>query len=142
MIFSLLADAVLVIHGSFIVFAVFGAALAFRWISAPVLHLPALAWAAYIELSHGICPLTTLENALRHQAGEAGYSTSFVQHYLVPLVYPPGLSPGGQVWLAVALLAFNIVLYGCVVAARRSARRRAARHDQGAARSRQARRVG
>ena len=126
MVFSLLADAVIVAHALFIVFAVLGCALAFRWARAPLVHLPALAWAAYIELSHGICPLTTLENLFHHEAGAAGYSTSFVQHYLVPVVYPPGLTTTSQLWLAAALIAFNAVVYGFVFAGRRSPTRLAA----------------
>ena len=121
MVPSLLADAVLIAHGLFILFALLGAALTLRWRWAPALHLPALAWAAWIELTHGICPLTTLENSLRRQAGEAGYATSFVEHYLVPVIYPPGLTAGDQLWLAVGLLAVNAILYGIVIARRRAA---------------------
>ena len=115
MISSLLADLVLLMHGAFIAFAVLGALFAFRWVWAPAAHLPALVWAAYIEFTGGICPLTTLENFLRHSAGEVGYSTSFIQHYLTPVIYPPGLAPARQVWLAVVLLGFNALLYGLVV---------------------------
>jgi hypothetical protein len=111
---GLLADLVLVIHLGFIAFAVFGALLVMRWRRAALLHLPALAWAAWIELSSGICPLTPIENALRRSAGESGYAGSFIAHYLVPLIYPPGLASHEQLWLAAGLLAINLVLYGCV----------------------------
>ncbi len=119
---SLLADLILVGHLGIIAFAVFGALCALRWGWAPLVHLPVLAWAAYIELSAGICPLTPLENSLRRAAGESGYSSSFIEHYLVPLVYPPGLTSGAQLWLAASLLLLNGLFYGYVIARRRALR--------------------
>jgi hypothetical protein len=120
-IFAAAADAVVAFHLAFILFAIFGGWLLLwrlRWMW---LHLPALAWATWIELSHGICPLTPLENALRRHAGEAGYRGGFIDHYLLPLVYPPGLQPGEQRWLAALLLAINFAAYGTAL---RRARRR------------------
>jgi len=116
--FRLLADLVLVAHLGFIAFTLLGAVCALRWTCAPVAHLPALAWAAYIELSAGICPLTPLENALRRAGGGAGYSSSFVEHYLVPLIYPSGLTARVQIGLAAGLLALNGLLYAYVLARR------------------------
>jgi len=109
---SLAADAVLVAHLLFILFAAGGALLVLwrGWLA--WLHLPALAWAVWIVATHGICPLTPLENALRRAAGEAGYPGGFIDHYLVPLIYPPGLTPAQQTWLALALAASNALLYG------------------------------
>jgi hypothetical protein len=122
MLAILLADLVLVGHLGFIAFAVFGALLALRWGWAPMVHLPALAWAAYIELSGSVCPLTPLENSLRHAAGESGYSSSFIEHYLVPLVYPPGLTLGVQLWLAAGLLLLNGLFYTYILVRRRGLR--------------------
>jgi hypothetical protein len=122
MLASLLADLILVGHLGIIAFAVFGALLALRWGWAPLVHLPALAWTAYIGLSAGICPLTLLENSLHQAAGESGYSSSFIEHYLVPLVYPPGLTSGAQLWLAASLLLLNGLFYAYVVARRRALR--------------------
>jgi hypothetical protein len=119
---SLLADLVLILHFVFIAYVVFGALLALRWGWALWIHLPALAWAAYIEIIAGTCPLTPLENSLRHAAGEAGYSESFIDHYLFPIVYPPGLTPGAQFWIATALVLFNALVYAYVVARRRKLR--------------------
>ena len=119
--YALLADLVLVAHLAFIVFAMLGALAALRWAWAPFVHVPALAWAAYIEISGGICPLTPLEYRLRRLAGESGYSSSFLEHYLVPLIYPPGLTPAAQGWLAAGLLLLNALLYAYVLA--RSRRR-------------------
>jgi hypothetical protein len=111
----LLADLVLLAHLAFILFAVFGALAALVWRWAPVFHLPALAWGAWVELTRGVCPLTPLESALRRAAGEDGLSGSFVDHYLSPIVYPAGLSEQAQVALGAALLVVNALLYGLVV---------------------------
>lgn len=112
MLHAIAADTVLVLHFAFIVFACGGALLVVRWPRVAWLHLPALAWAAWIVASHGICPLTPLENSLRHAAGQQGYDGGFIDHYLMPLVYPPGLTPQHQDWLALALVASNTLLYG------------------------------
>ena len=112
MLAALGADAVLVVHLAFILFAAFGALLVAWRPRAAVLHLPALAWAIWIELTHGICPLTPLENALRHAAGEAGYAGGFIAHYLVPVIYPAGLMPAHQDAIALGLVAINLLLYG------------------------------
>ena len=109
---SLAADAILVLHLGFILFVMFGAALVIWRVGFAWLHLPALAWAVWIVASHGICPLTPLENSLRRAAGQAGYEGGFVQHYLPGLIYPPGLTPAQQTWLAFALAASNALLYG------------------------------
>ena len=66
------------------------------------MHLPAAAWAAYTEFSGTICPLTPLENALRQRAGDAGYAGGFVEHYLIPLIYPAGLTPSIQLGAGIA----------------------------------------
>jgi hypothetical protein len=110
----LLADLVLFLHLAFIAFAVAGGLLALRWRWLPWLHLPAVAWGAFIELTGGICPLTPLENALRRAAGDAGYGGSFIEHYVVPLVYPASLTPSVQLLLAAGLVAANVVAYGVV----------------------------
>jgi hypothetical protein len=82
-----------------------------------VLHLPAAAWAAWTEFTGTICPLTPWEQALRRQAGEAGYTGSFVDHYLVPVLYPAALTPGSQMVLGALVVIINVALY--IVAWRR-----------------------
>lgn len=106
------ADLVLLAHLAFIVFAVAGGLLALRWPRAPWLHLPAAAWAAAVSAAGVVCPLTPLENRLRLMAGQAGYDGGFVEHYLLPLVYPAGLTRELQ-WL---LAAFVVLLNGAVYA--------------------------
>ena len=109
------ADAVLLLHLLFIVFAVGGGLLVARWRPLAALHLPAAVWAAWIELSGGVCPLTPLENRLRALAGQAGYRDGFIEHYLLPLVYPAGLTPAVQWTLGSMVVAINIALYAWVL---------------------------
>jgi putative oxidoreductase len=120
-----LADLLVVVHAAFIVYAVAGGLLALRWPRAAWLHLPAVAWAAAVEFAGWICPLTPLEVALRRAAGEAGYPGGFVEHYLVPLVYPAGLTQSIAVGLGVAVLAVNAAVYGWVLLHPRGAFRHA-----------------
>jgi hypothetical protein len=110
--YGLLADLLLVAHLLFISFVIFGGLLALRWKRALLVHLPFLAWGVWIEASGGVCPLTPLENRFRRAAGEQGYATGFIEHYLVPIVYPPGLDHSIQIGLAAALLVGNAVVYG------------------------------
>jgi hypothetical protein len=119
----LLADLLVVVHLLFIAFAVFGGAFALRWPKAAWLHLPALAWAVWIEATGGTCPLTPLENRLRAAGGEAGYAGSFVDHYLLPIVYPAGLTREWQWALAALLVAINAEIYGAVLRRLRTRRR-------------------
>ena len=116
-----LADGVLVLHGLFIVWAALGALAVWRWPRLAWLHLPALAWAMWIEASGGVCPLTPLENSLRRAAGQAGYSGGFIDHYLGGIIYPAGLTRQTQWLVAGALLLINLVGYGLMI---RRARRR------------------
>lgn len=106
------ADAVLVLHLGFILFALLGALLALRWRWIVALHLPAAAWATWIESSGGICPLTHLENAWRQRAGQLGYRTSFVEHHLFGVIYPEGLTRELQFVLAAVVLLVNLAIYG------------------------------
>ena len=123
MLSGLLADAVLVVHGLFIVWAALGAVAVWRWPKLALLHLPALAWAVWIELSGGICPLTPLENSLRRAAGQTGYSGGFIDHYVGGAIYPDGLTRETQWVIAGVLLTINAVLYGLMIArVRRSGR--------------------
>jgi len=122
--FRLAADAVLVLHLAFIVFAVFGGLLALRWRWMPLLHLPAVAWAFYVELPGSFCPLPSVENSFRLSAGQSGYAGGFVEHYLLPLIYPAGLTREIQVFLAATVLGINIAVYSWIVFRRHSSIRK------------------
>lgn len=119
---SILADMVLVLHGMFIVWAALGALAVWRWPRLLWWHLPALTWGVWIEASAGICPLTPLEMALRHRAGQGAYEGSFIDHHLGALIYPQGLTPQAQWRIALLLAAFNLVLYGLIAWRRRRRR--------------------
>jgi hypothetical protein len=121
MLYRLLADAVVLFHLLFVAFAVLGGLLALRWRWLPWLHLPALAWAALVEFNGWICPLTPLENNLRAASGAAGYDGGFIEHYLLPMLYPAALTRDVQFWLGTGLLAINAVAYfACYARTRRS----------------------
>jgi Protein of Unknown function (DUF2784) len=107
----LLADGLVALHFAFIVFVLCGGLLVFRHRAWLALHLPAVAWAAYVEFTATICPLTPWENALRLRAGEAGYDGGFIEHYLVPVIYPAGLTPRMQLLLGAFVVALNVVIY-------------------------------
>lgn len=116
------ADAVLLLHLAFILFVVGGALLVLRYSWFAWLHIPAATWGAWVELGNRVCPLTVLENELRQRAGQAGYSESFVEHYLVPVIYPSGLTRSAQLWLAAILVTINVVLYAAWLLRRRKTR--------------------
>ena len=124
--YQLLADIVLVIHAVFIVYAVLGGLLVLRWKRLLWLHLPCLAWVILLEALGWYCPLTPLEFSLREAAGSAVYSDSFIDHYLMPLVYPAGLTRNIQIGLAVAVLLVNVLIYWLVWRLRPAARRKPA----------------
>jgi hypothetical protein len=115
MFFQLLADLVLLLHACFIAFVVLGASLAIRWPRIAWAHIPACIWAAVLEFAGLSCPLTPLENSLRCAGNTTPYAGGFLEHYLMPLVYPPGLTPRSQVLLGVLVVLVNAVLYWLVV---------------------------
>ena len=124
MVFAGLAAGVVALHATFVLFATLGAFLAMRWPRIVWLHVPCVIWAAYIELSGGVCPLTPLENALRARAGLDPYSGDFVGRYVLPVLYPAGLTRGIQVALGALVLAVNAAVYGWMVLSRRRRHRR------------------
>ena len=122
MLYRLAADAVLAAHLAFVLFVVCGGLLVLRTPRLAWLHLPAVAWGAFVELSGSICPLTPLEVTLRRGAGEAGYGGDFIEHYLVALIYPAGLTRELQMALGAAVLLLNLIVY-FILWRRRSIRR-------------------
>jgi len=114
-LYRVLADLVLVVHAAFVAFALLGALMALRWRWLPWLHVPAVAWGAFVELSGRVCPLTPLENSLRLEAGSASYSGDFIEHYLFPLLYSTTLTRNDQILLGVCLLLANLLMYGLIL---------------------------
>ena len=112
MLQSAAANLLTVVHFMFVMFVIFGGLLVFRWPRAAFVQLPALAWGVAIEINNWICPLTPLEQSLRRAAGEDGYSGGFIDYYIVPLIYPAGLTPDIQQVLGISVLALNAAIYG------------------------------
>jgi hypothetical protein len=115
LIYRTLADLVLVVHLTFVLFVVLGGLLVLRWPRLAWLHVPAAIWGVLIEYTGWICPLTPLENSLRMRGGEAGYSGGFIEHYIQPLLYPAGLTRSTQVVLGSVALVLNLTAYAIVV---------------------------
>lgn len=111
MIFRVLADIVVVVHFGFILIVILGGLLVLRWPRFAWVHLPAVAWAVYVAIAGRLCPLTPLENDLRARAGGLGYEGGFIEHYLLAMIYPAGLTRTHQFAMAAAVLILNIGVY-------------------------------
>lgn len=123
------ADLLVALHLAFILFVLLGGILALRWRRAPWLHVPAAAWGALVTLRGWICPLTPLELHLRRAAGDQGYDAGFVEHYLLPIVYPEALTREIQIGLGIAVCVVNAGIYAVVWRWRRRARGGAGRGE-------------
>jgi hypothetical protein len=115
----MLADLVVVLHFAFVVFVIFGGLLVLRWPKLAYVHLPVATYGALIELVGWICPLTPLEKRLREQAGLEGYEGGFVEHYILPVLYPSGLNRGVQLVMGGLVIGINLVIYGIIIRRRR-----------------------
>lgn len=111
MYYSLGANLTLVIHFTFIVFVIFGALLLFASKKFIFIHIPSVIYATYVEFSHSICPLTYLENWFLKKANMTSYSSSFIDQYLIPIVYPNNLTAELQFYLGLLLIIINIIIY-------------------------------
>jgi hypothetical protein len=118
--YRLLAEFVVVIHLAFILFTVLGGLFAIRWQRVMWMHIPTVLWGALIEFAGWICPLTPLENWLRFKGGTAGYRGGFIEHYILPLIYPVNLTRNTQFILGLFVLVVNLGVYGSIVIRYRS----------------------
>ena len=110
-----MAELIVLIHFSFILFVIFGGLLVMKWRRLIWLHLPTAVWGALIEIFGWICPLTTLENQFRRNNYGEVYSTGFIEHYIIPIIYPVGLTRDIQIILGVAVIAINLVIYSFIL---------------------------
>ena len=115
MIFSLLADLVILLHFGFIIFVVLGGLLVLKWSWIKFIHIPAAIYGALIEIESWVCPLTPLEVRLKMKAGEQIYEGGFIEHYIMPLIYPPGINRRIQIILASVVIIINIGIYGYIL---------------------------
>ena len=123
MIYRIAADFVLVTHFAFIVLVVAGGLVVYRYARFAWIHIPAASWGAFVELTGRICPLTTLENVLRIRAGQEGYFDSFIDHYIVPVIYPAGLTRHVQLMLAGLVVVANVAIYATILLRKRKMRK-------------------
>lgn len=122
MYYRIAADLITVIHLCFVCFVVAGGLLVLKWRWLAALHLPAAVWGALVELQGWLCPLTPLEQHLRTAGGQAGYTGDFVDHYLLPVLYPANLTREMQLAFGALVIAINIALYAWVIARLRRSR--------------------
>ncbi len=113
--FGLIADAIALLHLTFVIFVVFGVLAVVRWHRIAWLHIPSVLWAAFVEMTGWYCPLTPLEKEYRLLAGETVYSDDFVGNYILPMLYPTGLTREIQIGLGVAVLVGNGLVYWLAV---------------------------
>lgn len=121
--YGLAADAVVAVHFMFVMFVGAGGLLVIRWPWLAWLHLPCALWGAAISFGGWVCPLTPLENTLRAMAGRDGYTGGFIEHYIMPILYPAALTREMQFGIGAAVVVVNVVAYA-VVFKRRAAGRR------------------
>jgi len=112
MFYTLTADAIVLLHLAFVIFVVAGGLLVFRWRRVALLHLPAVAWAVLLEFRGWLCPLTPLELKLRASGGQAGYGGGFIEHYILPVLYPDELDKVMQIEIGSLVIVVNIAVYG------------------------------
>ena len=122
--YALLAWLTVGVHAAFILFVIFGGLLVVHWRRAALLHIPAVAWGAFVEFTQRVCPLTPLENRFRALAGAAGYPEGFLEHYLLGVMYPQPLTPQAQYLLGTLVLLLNAAAYLLVWRRARPIRRR------------------
>lgn len=109
------ADLLVLLHLAFIIFVVAGGFAVFKWPWMALIHIPAATWGALIEYNNWICPLTPWENRLRQLAGDEGYSEGFIEHYILQVVYPPGLTRDIQTTLGTIVVVINLLVYGLLI---------------------------
>ena len=112
--YRILADIVVLIHLCFMVFSVLGGLLVLRWKWWACVHIPAVLWAALIEFRGWLCPLTPIENWLRQAGGAASYKAGFIEHYVVPIIYPSSLTQKMQITLGILVLTINLCIYAWI----------------------------
>ncbi len=131
MIYTLEADGIVVFHFIFILFVIMGGLLVLKWEKCIWIHLPAAFWGALIEFTGWICPLTPLENELRIKGGTLGYSGGFIEHYLLPVIYPEGLTHQIQIILGSSVVIFNLFVYWLAFKKYKRKKKRPVHHKTG-----------
>lgn len=113
------ANVIVVIHFAFVCFVVVGGLFVFMWRRIAYFHIPCVIWAALIEFQGWLCPLTPLEQQLREAGGQSGYEESFIEHYIVSLLYPEYLDRDIQIVLGSLVVVINLAVYGWLLTGKR-----------------------
>jgi hypothetical protein len=124
MAYRFLADALVVFHFCFVLFVITGGLFVLRWRWMALLHIPAALWGMIVEWTGWICPLTPLENRLRERGGDVAYQGDFVNHYIMPVLYPDGLTRDFQITFGTLILMITLLMYLAAFTARGGRRRR------------------
>ena len=111
MFYRIAADLVVLVHFAFVLFVALGGFLVIRWNGLAWVHLPIAIYGAVIEFVGFICPLTPLENWLRRRGGGGGYDGSFVENYVMKILYPDGLTRRVQITLGILVIVVNVIAY-------------------------------
>ncbi|MDH4319106.1 MAG: DUF2784 domain-containing protein [Desulfobulbaceae bacterium] len=117
---SFIADLLVILHFSFIIFVVFGGLPTLKWPSLAILHIPSVIWGALLEFYGWMCPLTHLEQHFRRSASDSGYQGGFIQHYLIPIIYPHDLTREVQLGLGLAVVFLNLFIYSAHILKKQS----------------------
>lgn len=115
MLYRIMADGLVLLHLFFISFVVLGGLLTYKWRWLLFIHIPAVVWGALVEFQNWSCPLTPLEQQFRSTGGEAGYSGGFVEQYILPLIYPAGLTREVQIILGLFVITINLLIYSGLI---------------------------
>ena len=112
--YEFFANLTLIAHLIFILFVVFGGLIFFIFPKIIYIHLPALLWGIYIELTNSVCPLNYLENWFLYKGELSTYSNDFINNYLFPIIYPEDLTAEIQIYFGISLIVINILIYGLI----------------------------
>jgi hypothetical protein len=95
--YPVLADAVLLLHFGIVLFVVLGLPVivvgnnaGWSWVNVLAWRLAHLVAIGVVVLQAWLgqyCPLTILESTLREKAGQAAYTSSFIEHWIQRLLY-------------------------------------------------------
>ncbi len=113
--YKLFADLTALVHLLFVIFVIIGGLFVFKWKRIAWIHLPAAVWGALIEFAGWYCPLTNLEIFFLEKAEIAGYKHGFVEHYILPVIYPAALTRELQIILGLFVVSVNIIIYMLVI---------------------------
>jgi len=111
MFYLFISDIVVLLHFGFVLYVIFGGFLLFKWPKSIWVHIPAVIWGSVVEIFNITCPLTILENLFRYKAGTGTYEADFIGEYILPILYPDGLTREIQLILGIAVIIGNSLIY-------------------------------